>query len=193
MYFGLTKGVYCTKYNDSLIFLDINQNKYHVLSSQHLKHLHELFAMTLGKNTDEHLQLKPFHKLIQNLTDLKILSKFENPSILDFTKLEFNSDGISNTRWWIPIGKIDENIKIPKLCFLKAFFYLARVHLLVKYRGMKVLFEQLEKSISHVKRDICPKGFEQLIQYYVRALKYASFFSQKKQNVSNGHLVLLGC
>ncbi len=146
MHYHLRDHIYAAQFQDELIILDTKKDKYTICFESFSGLL-----VTILERKDSVSEEKPYSDsqfssqdliYIQKLVDDSIIEKKEVPYPFQIDR-KFDSDGVSNVDWRLPL----ENEKIP-LSFqvLKALKTLLHVNFYIKFRGLYSTIQLIKKS-----------------------------------------------
>ncbi len=134
MYYHLQDHIYIGQFRDEFILLDSKSDKY-VICSPYFSDLFKGFFQT----STSHFQYSPY---IEQLLNNNIIQSKEYPYPF-YIDRKFNSDGVSNVDWRLPLTskKVRLNAQV-----LKALMTLIKVNFYIKVKGLYATIQLIKKS-----------------------------------------------
>lgn len=197
MYFHISEGIYLSYFNNELIALDIEKDKYHILPEELSLKTEYALSNEFEKDGDKYVLLNRhntaipdnFNESVHDLIDLRILSwnNHNQPNEKVLLKSACSA-GAANIDWHM--SRNDLFSKTNKVIILEAYISLVKVFVLMHLYGFRGLIDAIRKNADKTCNLVKPEEFNVLVS----ALNKACFFFPVRTKCLewSGALILLG-
>lgn len=154
MFFHVAKDVYLTYYNDEIIVLDLQKDRYLILQKDMANVVDFALKYEFQSSENRYIPIYPqfkrpvpnnFYESIEALREMGIIESHNYvPSASLTLEKKFFSAGVENIDWRMAYG--DLYIKVPKILLLEAYYFRIKVEALLKLRGFAKLIGAIQKA-----------------------------------------------
>ena len=152
MFFHVVKDVHLTYYNDEIIVLDLQKDRYLILQKEMANVVDFALRYEFQLSEGKYIPIFPparkpipdnFYESIETLREMGIIESHNYVSSISLEKKIFSA-GAENIDWRMAYG--DLHIKVPKLLLLEAYYFRVKVEALLKLRGFAKLVHAIQKA-----------------------------------------------